>query len=665
MSRRLENRSITTEKARRERSKSRRKKSGHQETSSDSEHEEGSEDAYGDLNSPYKRHKPTPFTQRITRFKYHRKAKLPRNIRVYEGNKDPEDHLGIFSAVAEQEEWPMPIWCRMFRKTLGGAARNWFDDLDTKSYAKDRTEIHGIKRRQNKGLQAFMDRFKSESSHIKEVLSVLRISAFMHGHGHPELGKKLNDKIPKTVDEMFERVRAFIRGEVAAGSAEMVHPSQGDKGYVRPAWTEGPKKARNRGGPREARRNIGVYIPYPRKDTFTPLTKTPKEILAMESLKKQIEEVVASGKLAHLVKDIRRTNQRNGSQGRNNVNVINMIREGENCKGSFEEERYGLTDELTFPVIPRNQLTDEPIILEGIIEGNRVRRILVDGGSSSETMYEHCLRNLDVSIRLRLRRYKIPMVGLVTPEKTWGREDAKEVFTISHKRPDQYVMIGATLTTNCKQLLANVLRENIEVFTWTRSGKTVVPRFVMEHQLKIYPHVEPMTHKRRPTTPKGRLALKEKVFRWLKEGLIRKVDYSSLNKVCAKDMYPFPEEGEELASLMGYPYKCFLRLPKEYNQIRMAEDDEEKTGFHTEEGDVEETLRKLKRVNIKIDPVTSSFGVKEGRFLGHMITKEGVRADPEKFIPKLAELKNPIRETRLRLETAKGPGWTNEAEEAL
>ncbi|GJU13610.1 reverse transcriptase domain-containing protein [Tanacetum coccineum] len=166
----------------------------------------------------------------------------------------------------------------------------------------------------------------------------------------------------------------------------------------------------------------------------------------------------------------------------------------------------------------------------------------------------------------------------------------------------------------------------------------------------------------------GRLALKEKVFHWLKEGLIRKVqypewiantitiklasgtwkvqvDYSSLNKVCAKDMYPLLEEGEGLASLMGYPYKCFLRLLNEYNQIRMAEGDEEKIRFHTKEGvladqrgrktyleeivikskselglvqDVKETLRTLKRVNIKINLTMSSFGVKEGRFLGHM-----------------------------------------------
>ncbi|GJX87004.1 hypothetical protein Tco_0337778, partial [Tanacetum coccineum] len=45
------------------------------------------------------------------------------------------------------------------------------------------------------------------------------------------------------------------------------------------------------------------------------------------------------------------------------------------------------------------------------------------------------------------------------------------------------------------------------------------------------------------------------------------VDYTSLNKVCAKDMYPLPEIEGELGSLMGYQYKCFLRLPREHNQV--------------------------------------------------------------------------------------------------
>ncbi|GKA40413.1 hypothetical protein Tco_0733006 [Tanacetum coccineum] len=50
---------------------------------------------------------------------------------------------------------------------------------------------------------------------------------------------------------------------------------------------------------------------------------------------------------------------------------------------------------------------------------------------------------------------------------------------------------------------------------------------------------------------------------------------------------------------------------------------------------MEETLRKLKRVNIKIDLITSSFGVKEGRFLGHMVTKEG------QIYPKIGGVKVP------------------------
>nr|GEU93406.1 hypothetical protein [Tanacetum cinerariifolium]GEU93418.1 hypothetical protein [Tanacetum cinerariifolium]GEZ40659.1 hypothetical protein [Tanacetum cinerariifolium] len=100
--------------------------------------------------------------------------------------------------------------------------------------------------------------------------------------------------------------------------------------------------------------------------------------------------------------------------------------------------------------------------------------------------------------------------------------------------------------------------------TWTGSERIAVSRFVMEHQLKIYPFTEPVVHKRRPMTPDERLVLKEKVFWWLKEGMLRKVqhlvwvantipvklangtwkvqvDYSSLNKVCAT---PFRRKGK-------------------------------------------------------------------------------------------------------------------------
>nr|GEZ99461.1 hypothetical protein [Tanacetum cinerariifolium] len=64
-------------------------------------------------------------------------------------------------------------------------------------------------------------------------------------------GVKLNDKIPKMGDEMFERVRAFIRGEMAVGSAKMVRPLQGDKGNTSLVWFGGQEKARNKNGQKE------------------------------------------------------------------------------------------------------------------------------------------------------------------------------------------------------------------------------------------------------------------------------------------------------------------------------------------------------------------------------------------------------------------------------
>nr|GEX68356.1 hypothetical protein [Tanacetum cinerariifolium] len=346
-------------------SKSKGKSSEHQETSSDSEHEEGSKDACKYLNLAYKRPKPTIFTQRITRFKYHRRAKLPRNIRVYEGNKDLEDYLGIFSVAAEQEEWPMPVWCKMFRQTLGGATRNWFDDLD-----------------------------------------------------------------PKSVDNFKELSQKFL-----------------------------------------------------------------KEFSQQKRESRGLEKVSPSGE------DICQTNQRNGSQGRNSAKVINMIREGGNHKRSFEEGRSGLTDELTFPTILWNQLTDEPIIIEGIIEG---RNTSCPGSNRSLSNYGKSIKKEALWECRHLERVQ------------GSKKELKEGMIRKVWHP---------------VWVANTILVKLENGTW-----------------KV------------------------------------QVDYSILNKICAKDMYPFSEEREGLASIMGYQYKCFLRLLKEYSQIKMTEDDEENTGFHTEEG---------------------------------------------------------------------------------
>ncbi|GJU70998.1 hypothetical protein Tco_1262403 [Tanacetum coccineum] len=88
-----------------------------------------------------------------------------------------------------------------------------------------------------------------------------------------------------------------------------------------------------------------------------------------------------------------------------------MMNDGRNRKRPYEGERTGLTEELTFLAIPRNSLTNEPIISEGMIEGHQVRRIRVDSRSSSEIMYEHCFKNFNANIRSRLRKCRALLIG--------------------------------------------------------------------------------------------------------------------------------------------------------------------------------------------------------------------------------------------------------------
>nr|GEZ10792.1 reverse transcriptase domain-containing protein [Tanacetum cinerariifolium]GEZ35321.1 reverse transcriptase domain-containing protein [Tanacetum cinerariifolium] len=151
---------------------------------------------------------------------------------------------------------------------------------------------------------------------------------------------------------------------MAASSVEMVCPFKGDKENSRSVWSGGQERARNKNRPIEARRNIGMYTPYLRRDTYIPLTKTPKEILAMEGISfPEPPPLIGSLEKQNLNKfcDYHRDrghntndwgNQKSGNQIRNNVKVINMIAGGRNCKRPYEEERSGLTKELTFPAIP-------------------------------------------------------------------------------------------------------------------------------------------------------------------------------------------------------------------------------------------------------------------------------------------------------------------------
>ncbi|GJS52503.1 reverse transcriptase domain-containing protein [Tanacetum coccineum] len=245
----------------------------------------------------------------------------------------------------------------------------------------------------------------------------------MHGHGYPELAKKINDKILKIVDEMWERVRAFIRGETATDTTEAIRSPRWEKSNGKASWSEGQNRSRNMGHRRGEGRNMGTCASYARKEGFTPLTKTPREILAMDNvnfsppppmvgtlekrnmnkfcdyhqdrghntndcyhLKKQIKEALASGRLAHLVKDIRQGGQKSMGSTKGKEKVINMVRSQGYRKRPYERVEHWMDNAITFLLVPQYLLMNCPLVVEAMIEFFRVRRLHVDGGEVSYPM---------------------------------------------------------------------------------------------------------------------------------------------------------------------------------------------------------------------------------------------------------------------------------------
>lgn len=280
------------------------------EYESDSEEED-------DFSAPYQSDYTSKFTKRIASFSTTKKAKMPSIVKTYDGSGDPDDHMAIFSGVADTEGWPMPIWCRMFSQTLVGPAKVWFGELEEESidsfkdlkkkfelyfmqqrrYTKGPTDVAKIKQRENEGLREFVERWKRELLQIKGRDDTIRISGFMEAIRPPTLIAKLNARVPKTVDEMMERVGRFLDEKEASrqymelGPSTVVKSGGGHHNWrsqTSPTWRASPGRKsfsptshERRFGRGRVRTSPMLNMGKPRKHVnFTELTKTPSEILA-------------------------------------------------------------------------------------------------------------------------------------------------------------------------------------------------------------------------------------------------------------------------------------------------------------------------------------------------------------------------------------------------
>ena len=62
------------------------------------------------------------------------------------------------------------------------------------------------------------------------------------------------------------------------------------------------------------------------------------------------------------------------------------------------------------------------------------------------------------------------------------------------------------------------------------------------------------------------------------------VDFMDLNRACPKDSYPLPRIDTLVDSMDRHELLSFMDAFSGYNQIKMSEDDQERTSFVTSQG---------------------------------------------------------------------------------
>ncbi|GFT61666.1 retrovirus-related Pol polyprotein from transposon 412 [Trichonephila clavipes] len=154
------------------------------------------------------------------------------------------------------------------------------------------------------------------------------------------------------------------------------------------------------------------------------------------------------------------------------------------------------------------------------------------------------------------------------------------------------------------------------------------------------------------------------------------VDYRKLNDVTKKDSYPLPRIDDTLDTLSGHKWFSTLDLKSGYWQVEVHPEDREKQHslpakdygsskscrgrtFEEHLQNIRKVLSKLSDANLKLNPSKCKFFQKEVNYLGHIISAEGVRTDPEK----VSAVKNWKRPENLQ--SKQKFQWTKECEDSF
>nr|GEY11150.1 reverse transcriptase domain-containing protein [Tanacetum cinerariifolium] len=307
-------------------------------------------------------------------------------------------------------------------------------------------------------------RYKLECRDVKGAPKCMKISRFMHDITNPELIKRLHDKIPKSVNEIIRVTTTFLRGEVAASSLER------KKSF--PSWKH--QEARQnpnfkKGGSRNQQR------PEQKQDIFTLLTKTPKEILALDKGKFKTPPPMTT--------PIEKRNadkfyEFHGEVEHTTDECMHLKRRKRQKGGNLKKRKTTGNNNDTIVVGGEEDGTEGPMIIDAEMGGHFVHRMYVDrvienGATLPRTqVVDGVITVLPITTaeekaqrRLKVKARSTLMMGISNEHqlKSNSTKDAKQLLEAVEKR-----FSGNAAT---KKTQRNLLKQLYENFTASNSKK--------------------------------------------------------------------------------------------------------------------------------------------------------------------------------------------------
>ena len=290
-------------------------------------------------------------------------------------------------------------------------------------------------------------------------------------------------------------------------------------------------------------------------------------------------------------------------------------------------------------------------------------------------------------------------------------EELEEII-LDESRPERMTRMGTLASPLIRQDLVGFLRMNQDVFVWSHEDMPEIDPSVIVHRLNVNPASLPIRQKKRVFAQERDKAIAEEVRKLLEASFIREVyypdwlanvvmvkkpngkwrmcvDFMDLNRACPKDSYPLPRIDTLVDSTTRHELLNFMDAFSGYNQIKMKEEDQEKTSFVTSQGlfcykvmpfglknagatyqrlmnkmfahqlrrnvqvyvddmlvksvrenDLQETFDTLRSYNMKLNPSKCMFGVTAGKFLDFMVSQRGIEVNSEK-VRAILELEPP------------------------